>query len=231
MLMPSRVSVVAPLSNGVDMAKTVSTPRAARSRLPRSSKSPVTIVTPRAARAAAPADAGFRVSARIECPRASSSRTRWPPCFPVAPVTSTFNLPDMSCSLLANACSFVKQPLGCEGSDGAECLSSSVEPAHSGDESMRHSQPYVQRGVDARRDGTLHVTARVVEQHFVVSNVNADWRQAAQITEQRRRQRILRIGLTQIRRDEPGRLRLGEIRIRFRSYLVTLTRKREVGHW
>jgi len=33
------------------------------------------------------------VNARIRVPAASSSRTRWPPCFPVAPVTSTFNLP------------------------------------------------------------------------------------------------------------------------------------------
>ena len=38
-------------------------------------------------------DSGFLVNARTECPRASSLCTRWPPCFPVAPVTRTFNLP------------------------------------------------------------------------------------------------------------------------------------------
>src|SRR5713101_8446739 len=119
----------------------------------------------------------------------------------------------------------LEQPLGCEGSDGAKCLSSSVETVYVGDESMRHSHPYVQRGVDTRRDGALHVAARVVEQHFVVSNVHADWRQAAQITVQRRRQRILRIGLTQIGGDEPGGLRLGEVRIRFRSCLEALACK------
>src|SRR3989441_9498551 len=159
MLMPSRVSVVAPLSNGVDIAKTVSTPRAARSRLPRSSKSPVTIVTPRAARAAAAAESGFLVSARMACPRASSSRTRWPPCFPVAPVTSTVNLPDMSFSLSSYARSFLKQPLGQKGSDCLECLSSCGEFAYTGDESVRHSHPYVQLGVHTRRDGARHVTA------------------------------------------------------------------------
>src|SRR6266446_6268132 len=121
------------------------------------------------------------------CPRASSSRTRWPPCFPVAPVTSTVNLPDMSFSLSSYTRSFLKQPLGEKGSDGVERLSSSREFAYSGDESVRHAHPYVQLGVDASRDGALHVTARVVQQHFVVSNVHADWRQAAHITVQRRR--------------------------------------------
>src|SRR6266550_5991503 len=50
--------------------------------------------------------------ARTECPRASSSRTRCPPCFPVAPVTSTFNLPDMSLSSSSRVVSFFEQPLG-----------------------------------------------------------------------------------------------------------------------
>jgi hypothetical protein len=36
-------------------------------------------------------------------------------------------------------------------------------------------------GVGPGRDGALHKALRIVEQHFVVSNVNADWRQAAQI--------------------------------------------------
>src|SRR5438105_2992099 len=53
----------------------------------------------------------------------------------------------------------LQQPLGQKGSDCVECLSSSVEPAHSGDESVRHSHPYVQLGVDARRDGAFHVAA------------------------------------------------------------------------
>ncbi len=34
-------------------------------------------------------------------------------------------------------------------------------------------------GADPCRDGALYIAARVVEQHFVLSNVNADWRQAA----------------------------------------------------
>src|SRR6266581_8492615 len=73
----------------------------------------------------------------------------------------------------------LQQPLGQKGSDGVECLSSCVEFAYRGDESVRHSHPYVQRGVDTRQGGALHVAARVVEQHFVVSHVHADRRQAA----------------------------------------------------
>src|SRR3979490_1630717 len=112
MLMPSSVSVFEPPSNGVDMAKTVSTPFAARSRLPSSSKLPGTIVTPSSASAAAAGDSGFLVSARTECPRSSSSRTRCPPCFPVAPVRSTFNLPDMLLSLSSRVVSFFQKALG-----------------------------------------------------------------------------------------------------------------------
>src|SRR5439155_23671848 len=44
--------------------------------------------------------------------RESSSRTRWPPCLPVAPVTSTFNLPDMSLSRSSRVVSFFEQALG-----------------------------------------------------------------------------------------------------------------------
>ena len=52
----------------------------------------------------------------------------------------------------------LQQPLGQKGSDCLECLSSRVEFAYTGDEAVRHSHPYVQLGVDARRDGALHVT-------------------------------------------------------------------------
>src|SRR3989442_13738678 len=124
----------------------------------------------------------------MACTRASSSSTRWPPCFPVAPVTSTVNLSDMSFSLSSYARSFLKQPLGQKGSDCLECLSSCGEFAYTGDESVRHSHPYVQLGVHTRRDGARHVTARAVEQHFVVSNGHADWRQPPHLTDTRRPQ-------------------------------------------
>ncbi len=46
---------------------------------------------------------------------------------------------------------------------------------------MRQPQPYVQGGIDARCDGALRIAARVVQQHFVVSDMNADCGQSRQI--------------------------------------------------
>ena len=69
---------------------------------------------------------------------------------------------------------------------------------------MRHSHPYVQLGVDTRCDRALEIAARVVEQNLIVSNVNADRWQPAQISVERRGQRILRIGLAQVGADELG---------------------------
>src|SRR5712692_1087850 len=95
---------------------------------------------------------------------------------------------------------------------------------------MRHSHPNVQLGVDARRDGALYIAARVVQQHFVVSNVDADWRQTGQISVERRGQGILRIGYTQIGPDEPSRLEFGEVQICLRSRVEALACKREVSY-
>jgi hypothetical protein len=47
-------------------------------------------------------------------------------------------------------------------------------------------------------------TAFSTEQHFVVSNVNPDWRQTGQISVERRGQGILRIGYIQIDQTSPA---------------------------
>jgi hypothetical protein len=47
---------------------------------------------------------------------------------------------------------------------------------------MGHAHPHVQRGIDARRDGTLHIATRIVEQHFIVPDVHADRGQRGQIS-------------------------------------------------
>src|SRR5258707_10147362 len=99
------------------------------------------------------------------------------------------------------------------------------------DEPVRHSHPYVQPGVDAGGNGALDIAPRIVEQHFVVSHVNTDWRQAAEGGMERRSLRVLRISPAQIRADEPRDLGLFEIRIRFRSCGVALAGEREGGHW
>ena len=47
---------------------------------------------------------------------------------------------------------------------------------------MGHAHPYVQRRIDARRDGALYIAARIVEQHFIVPDLNADRGQGGQIS-------------------------------------------------
>jgi pimeloyl-ACP methyl ester carboxylesterase len=46
---------------------------------------------------------------------------------------------------------------------------------------MRHPHPYVQGGIDARCDSALDIAARVVQQHFVVSHMDADCRKPASV--------------------------------------------------
>src|SRR6266699_240294 len=65
---------------------------------------------------------------------------------------------DATCGAL-ETCLIFEVPCNDRDAAGLECLSSSGEFAYTGDEAVRHSHPYVQRGVDARRDGARHVTA------------------------------------------------------------------------
>jgi hypothetical protein len=67
---------------------------------------------------------------------------------------------------------------------------------------VRHAHPYVELCVDAGCDGAFYIATRVVEQHFVVSDVKVDWWQSAEIGIERRGQRIFRIGFAEIGLDE-----------------------------
>jgi hypothetical protein len=49
------------------------------------------------------------------------------------------------------------------------------------DKHVWHSHPYVELGVDAGSNGALHVPSRVVEQHLIISHVDADWGKPGQI--------------------------------------------------
>ena len=96
---------------------------------------------------------------------------------------------------------------------------------------MGHAHPHVQRRIDVRCDGTVHIAARIVEQHFIVSDVHADRRQSGQISIKRRRQRILRICIAQVGTDESGGLELEEIRIGLCARFLAGAAEREVRHW
>ena len=104
---------------------------------------------------------------------------------------------------------------------------------HSSDgvsEPMGHAHPHVQRRIDARCDGTVHIAARIVEQHFIVSDVHADRGQSGQISIKRRGQRILRIRVAQVGTDESGGLGLEEIRIGLCARFIAGAAEREVRH-
>ena len=85
--------------------------------------------------------------------------TRLAPCCELRSITNI----DLRCG----------QPLPQKCSDGAQCLVSGVEVSDAVDEPVRHSYPNVESCVDAGSDGALHITPRVVEQHFI--NVNSGW--------------------------------------------------------
>jgi hypothetical protein len=65
--------------------------------------------------------------------------------------------------------------------DSAQSLVGCVQIPDAIDEPVWHSHPYVELGVDARNNGALDVPSRVVEQHFIISHVDADWGQPRQI--------------------------------------------------
>ena len=59
---------------------------------------------------------------------------------------------------------------------------------------MRHPHPHISPGIDACGKRTLNKSERVVQQHFVVTNVNADGRHAGVATEKGRSQWMARVG-------------------------------------
>jgi hypothetical protein len=76
-----------------------------------------------------------------------------------------------------------------------------------------HSHPYVELGVDAGSNGPLRVASRVVEQHFIISHVDADWGQPGQISIKWRRQGTFGIALAQVGTHEARGLGPHEVRV------------------
>jgi len=59
---------------------------------------------------------------------------------------------------------------------------------------MWHPHPHISSGIDSRRNCMLNISERVVQQHFVVTHVNAGERHAGGSTVKRRSQGISRVG-------------------------------------
>ena len=115
--------------------------------------------------------------------------------------------------------------------DSAQGLVGGVQVPNAVDEPVWHSRPYVELGVDAGSNGPLHVASRVVEQHFIISHVEADWGQPGKISIKWRRQGIFGIALAQVGTREARGLGPHEVRVRFGSGFETFAGKREVCYW
>ena len=73
-----------------------------------------------------------------------------------------------------------RQPLLQKCADGVKGRFGGVHSSDGVGEPMGGAHPHVQPRIDARRDSTLHIAARIVVQHFIVSDVHADGGQGGQ---------------------------------------------------
>jgi hypothetical protein len=78
--------------------------------------------------------------------------------------------------------------------DGIQRLCGRLECSDACDKSMWHACPHIKPSIDTMRHGALDVSSRVIEQHFVVADVNADGRQPGKASLERRRSWIVRVG-------------------------------------
>jgi hypothetical protein len=80
-------------------------------------------------------------------------------------------------------------------------------------EAMDHTLLHVHACIDARGDCAFDEADRVVEKHFVVAHMHTDRREAGQVGEGRRGERVARIVTAQIRPHQFGDLRSCEVRV------------------
>ena len=88
---------------------------------------------------------------------------------------------------------------------------------------MGHAFPDIESGIDASGDGALKVTARVVEQNFVIADMDAYRWQSSQVSVEWRGQWVLRVGVAQIGTDQLFNLCPDKIWVSLRAGLETFT--------
>ena len=69
------------------------------------------------------------------------------------------------------------QPLSQERADRIECECGRLDHSDHGDEAMGHPHPHLELSIDTGRNRALDMSSRVIEQYFVVADMNADRRQ------------------------------------------------------
>src|SRR5258708_35791808 len=94
---------------------------------------------------------------------------------------------------------------------------------------MWHARPHIKPGIDTAGYGALDVSSRVIEQHFVVADVNANGRQPGKTSLERRREWIVRVGVPQIGMHQFGDLLLRKVRIGVRPCLVRRAREGQIS--
>src|SRR6185437_4251105 len=104
------------------------------------------------------------------------------------------------------------------------------EAADKAGETMRHAKPDVELCVDAGFDRARYVAARVLEQDLLVTDVNPDRRQPAQVAEQRRGHGIVRISAAEIGLCQPLDLQSREVGVGRGTRLDARPAERQVGH-
>jgi hypothetical protein len=57
-----------------------------------------------------------------------------------------------------------------------------------------HSHPHIEPGIDPGGNGTLNIPERIIEQYFVVTDVNVDGRHAGKSSAEGRSQWMIRVG-------------------------------------
>src|SRR5258708_26029877 len=94
---------------------------------------------------------------------------------------------------------------------------------------MWHPHPPSSSGIDDCGDCTLEIAERVVQQHFVVTDMNADGWHPGKLTAEGRSQWMLRVGAPQVGMHELRDLRASKKGIGIRARLVSRARKSQVG--
>jgi hypothetical protein len=90
---------------------------------------------------------------------------------------------------------------------------------------VRHAQPHVEPGIDACGNCTTDISNRIVQQHFGVTDMNADGWHPGKVTVEGRSQWMFRVGASQIGMHERLDLRAREEGIGIRARVIGRARQ------
>src|SRR5258707_5545213 len=86
------------------------------------------------------------------------------------------------------------QPLGEESTDGIQRLCCRLQSSDASGKPMWHPHPHISSGINSCSNCTLNKPERVIQQHFVVTDINASSRHAGESAEKGRSQWLFRVG-------------------------------------